>query len=97
VIKPREPLLQLELHAGHPAVVVRVVDTEPEELHPPLAEHGDGEPVSAGAIWGGAAGLDAVDPYAVEDLEGCDEAGGVHIVDEQLRAGPCMLKRGVRV
>jgi hypothetical protein len=96
VIKPREPLLQLELHAGHPAVIVRV-DTEPEELHPPLAEHGDGEPVGAGAIGGGAAGLDAVDPYAVEDLEGGDEAGGVHIVDEQLRAGPCMLKRGVRV
>jgi hypothetical protein len=42
------------------------VDTEPEEFHPPLAEHGDGEPVSAGAIGGGAAEQDTADLYAEE-------------------------------
>lgn len=36
---------------------------------------------------GGSAGLDAVDAHAVENMEGGDEAGGVHVVDEQLRAG----------
>jgi hypothetical protein len=91
VIEPREPLLQLQPHADRPAAAAILrLDAQPEELHPPLAEDGHSEPVGGGRAAGGTgAGLDAVDAHAVEDPEGGDEPGGLQVVDEQLRPGPC--------
>ena len=73
-------------------VIVRV-DAESEALHPPLAEHGEVEPVGGGR----AAGLDVVDAaHAMEDLEGGYEPGVVHVVDEQLRPSVPARRRGRR-